>query len=258
MINQKKLKSFRSFLVCLSIGIVTPLIIPSKAFSMIFRLPIEEFSGNFSSVSFIFEGQSVETGIITTSLDPTRASTFIFNDQTGEASIDLSLLLDFPLLDTINEPSPRIHILEEGTGAIDPNGVLIADLFGGGTIESPSIFEGVEFTNRNRYYIKLIPPEVGFECTFLFTKNLGVPTVQRGQSTGGCYQVSDGTVEFPPSLGGGSQPITGEGTLSVNVHVPEPTSNLSLLTLGILGAASTKGRKLKQSKSTEKETTKVS
>ncbi|BBH40845.1 hypothetical protein myaer102_34300 [Microcystis viridis NIES-102] len=40
--------------------------------------------------------------------------------------------------------------------------------------------------------------------------------------------------------------------------VPEPTSILSLLALGTLGAASTLKRQLKSSKSTEKETTKVS
>ncbi len=42
-----------------------------------------------------------------------------------------------------------------------------------------------------------------------------------------------------------------------NVSVPEPTSTLSLLALGTLGAASTLKRKLKPSQSTEKETTKV-
>ena len=42
------------------------------------------------------------------------------------------------------------------------------------------------------------------------------------------------------------------------VPCPEPTSILSLLALGTLGTASTLKRKLKPSKSTEKETTKVS
>jgi hypothetical protein len=42
------------------------------------------------------------------------------------------------------------------------------------------------------------------------------------------------------------------------IKTPEPTSILSLLALGTLGAASTLKRKLKPSKSTEKETTKVS
>ncbi|WP_242034730.1 PEP-CTERM sorting domain-containing protein [Microcystis flos-aquae] len=47
--------------------------------------------------------------------------------------------------------------------------------------------------------------------------------------------------------------------LSVNfTHVPEPSTILSLLALGTLGAASTLKRKLKPSQSTEKETTKVS
>jgi hypothetical protein len=40
-------------------------------------------------------------------------------------------------------------------------------------------------------------------------------------------------------------------------NIPEPTSTLSLLALGTLGAASTLKRQLKPSKSTEKETTKV-
>lgn len=42
-----------------------------------------------------------------------------------------------------------------------------------------------------------------------------------------------------------------------HTEVPEPTSTFSLLVLGSLGAASTLKRKLKPSKSTEKETTKV-
>jgi hypothetical protein len=43
-----------------------------------------------------------------------------------------------------------------------------------------------------------------------------------------------------------------------DIAVPEPSSTLSLLALGTLGAASTFKRKLKSSKSSEKETTKVS
>ncbi|MEY3555822.1 MAG: PEP-CTERM sorting domain-containing protein [Microcystis aeruginosa G13-07] len=48
--------------------------------------------------------------------------------------------------------------------------------------------------------------------------------------------------------------FTNTGTMLV----PEPTSTLSLLALGTLGAASTLKRKLKSSKFSEKETTKVS
>ena len=47
------------------------------------------------------------------------------------------------------------------------------------------------------------------------------------------------------------------GGVLVATRVPEPTSTLSLLALGTIGAASTLKRKLKPSQSTEKETTKV-
>ncbi|WP_287076142.1 MULTISPECIES: PEP-CTERM sorting domain-containing protein [unclassified Microcystis] len=50
---------------------------------------------------------------------------------------------------------------------------------------------------------------------------------------------------------------TAQGDLTVCCKVPEPSTVISLLTLGTLGAASTLKRKLKPSQSTEKETTKV-
>ncbi|MFN9734283.1 MAG: PEP-CTERM sorting domain-containing protein, partial [Microcystis sp.] len=46
--------------------------------------------------------------------------------------------------------------------------------------------------------------------------------------------------------------------VDANKIIPEPSSILSILALGTLGAASTLKRQLKSSKSTEKETTKVS
>jgi len=51
--------------------------------------------------------------------------------------------------------------------------------------------------------------------------------------------------------------VTVSSLYEVIATVPEPSSILSLLTLGTLGAASTLKRKLKPSKPTEKETTKV-
>lgn len=52
--------------------------------------------------------------------------------------------------------------------------------------------------------------------------------------------------------------ITGNLTSVASAAVPEPSSILGLLALGTLGAASTLKRKLKSSKSSEKEPTKVS
>ena len=51
--------------------------------------------------------------------------------------------------------------------------------------------------------------------------------------------------------------VSGERRTCGSVPVPEPTSTLSLLALGTIGAGATLKRKLKPSKSTAKETTKV-
>lgn len=74
----------------------------------------------------------------------------------------------------------------------------------------------------------------------------------------------DGFQFFSPNPAGQIQWITnGEeicftDTIFGPTPVPEPTSTISFLALGTLGAASTLKRKLKPSKSSEKETTKVS
>jgi len=46
-------------------------------------------------------------------------------------------------------------------------------------------------------------------------------------------------------------------TLNYSYPIPEPTSTIGLLAIGTLGAASTLKRKLKSSRSTQKETTRV-
>ncbi len=77
------------------------------------------------------------------------------------------------------------------------------------------------------------------EISFVFPDNI-LP------STG---FISNGTTDTAASASLG---------LTATERVPEPTSTLSLLALGTLGAASTLKRKLKPSKTSEKETTKVS
>ena len=79
------------------------------------------------------------------------------------------------------------------------------------------------------------------------------------------YLFSKAPISIDPNLGfvisnpadawTGTTEIIGEH--EVTAMVPESTSTLSLLALGTLGAASTLKRKLKPSKSTKKETTKV-
>jgi hypothetical protein len=69
---------------------------------------------------------------------------------------------------------------------------------------------------------------------------------------------SDGGFSFPSITGSGNGRFGPNFQFQVvSTPVPEPTSTLSLLALGTLGAASTLKRKLKPSQFTEKETTKV-
>jgi hypothetical protein len=60
------------------------------------------------------------------------------------------------------------------------------------------------------------------------------------------------TWSFIPEVGNDQLTVTLKG-----VHTPEPTSTLSILSLGILGAGATLKRKVKRSHSTEKEPTNV-
>ncbi|WP_260441833.1 PEP-CTERM sorting domain-containing protein [Microcystis aeruginosa] len=64
-------------------------------------------------------------------------------------------------------------------------------------------------------------------------------------------------IVFPGAVGRAVFNAIAISEVTAVTSVPEPTSTLSLLALGTLGAASTLKRKLKSSQSTEKETTKV-
>jgi len=75
----------------------------------------------------------------------------------------------------------------------------------------------------------------------------------------GSVSLSPTTLSIPINLIPDSQvSLLTNAQSDAEVIVPEPTSTLSFLALGTLGAASTLKRKLKSSKSSEKETTKVS
>jgi hypothetical protein len=70
---------------------------------------------------------------------------------------------------------------------------------------------------------------------------------------------SSGLYLYLGEVGDNGEIVAGSITISDQpINVPEPASILSILGLGTLGAASTLKRKLKSSKSSEKETTKVS
>jgi len=255
----------------LLIGITT---VPSYALTLIgnndqlalygkLRENFTTLTGTTSSVLVDLGNGLEETGEISFALDPSGNSYFDYDFDAGTASAYLELLATFPLQQSIGADPIKIVISESGNitetlevssvlgdvvweayfnGTItqpggtpqSTNGTLDATspqtittpiltvssrtiLFGGGTVLSGP-FAGVKFFNSN----------------FWFQKNTNT------NETNTCNLI------IKPKL------------LQNNVipdcqAIPEPTSTLSLLSLGILGAGATLKRKVKRSHSTEKE-----
>jgi hypothetical protein len=259
----------------LLIGITT---VPSYALTLIgnndqlalygkLRENFTTLTGTTSSVLVDLGNGLEETGEISFALDPSGNSYFDYDFDAGTASAYLELLATFPLQQSIGADPIKIVISESGNitetlevssvlgdvvweayfnGTItqpggtpqSTNGTLDATspqtittpiltvssrtiLFGGGTVLSGP-FAGVKFFNSN----------------FWFQKNTNT------NETNTCNLI------IKPKL------------LQNNVipdcqAIPEPTSTLSLLSLGILGAGATLKRKVKRSHSTEKEPSNV-
>lgn len=212
---------------------ITSLFFSSKVLSAPVTMPVGVFSGNFTSIPIVYNSQSLETGPITLSLDSSRTDhTFNYDDSLsgGLSSIDLYLLLDFPALKVIGGPAPTIHILENGISGVDGDD-FTADLTGGGTITDPSsVFDGVSFSNRNRYNFKCVLRP--FNCEL------------RGGN--GDYKTQGAIVTLPDRLGGGSSPISGGGSISV----PEPSFTLlnALEISAVLGTSLVLKRQQKKQK----------
>ena len=259
----------------LLIGITT---VPSYALTLIgnndqlalygkLRENFTTLTGTTSSVLVDLGNGLEETGEISFALDPSGNSYFDYDFDAGTASAYLELLATFPLQQSIGADPIKIVISESGNitetlevstvlgdvvweayfnGTItqpggtpqSTNGTLDATspqtittpiltvssrtiLFGGGTVLSGP-FAGVKFFNSN----------------FWFQKNTNT------NETNTCNLI------IRPKL------------LQNNVipdcqAIPEPTSTLSLLSLGILGAGATLKRKVKRSHSLEKEPSNV-
>lgn len=204
---------------------------PSQVQAAEILVPIATFTGMLDSVAFEVPAElaggdasdppvQVETGPITLSLDASGTNLFGLDDSTGTGSIDVTLLLDFPLLAALGEPQPSIQIIEAGAvmvtgGAGSHDFVFEASLTGGGMITS-GLLTGVTFSNVNAYlgeginssWFPVTPPDI--------TWSLG----------------SSGEVTFPPELGGATVTgIDGNGALTL---VPEPAA-VTLFVLGVLG-----------------------
>ena len=195
--------------------------------------PFNDFSGTFSSVDLVIDGELLSTGEISVSLDPTLKSTVTFDTDSSSSIFDLNLLLNFPLLGDLGENALPINIIETGPYTINETN-LIANVTGGGTVVSESLFAGVTFSNSNDWdaYIEGSTPIFKGGLRWRYRSN--------------------GQVD-PPS-GSPSSPIEGTGEA---VSVPWETDALSVVGSTVLfGLGVWTKRKRKLSKSSEKDNTK--
>ena len=196
------------------------------------------FDGTFTPITALINGTPQSTGVISVSLDTSLKSTIEVENVNGIYSItqNLHLLINSPLLTSLGLKNLPINIVETGPSSDGMN----YDLVGGGVVGGSSPFAGTSFFDRrNRYeHHPLIDlPNLTFGWIWTFG--------------------STATVRLPDVFGNTPQDTTGQGIMEAVVPVPEPTSTLSLLALGTLGAASTLKRKIKPSQSSEKETTEI-
>jgi len=201
--------------------------------------PLAQFEiFGFQSLPFMFEGRPVETGEIEFSLDPDRVSSFAFETfRTGRAQsvIDAHLRLDFPFLDEVRQPPPRLN-LRGRRGVAEP----IAPVLLGGTpvAEAATSFALPQSGEITAGFFA----GTSFDLTYFLHGFTDLTPDEDGDGVlemdpGGPYTsiaVFRSVVTFPERLGGETvDPEAGEQSISAGVgKVPEP-STLALLSLGL-------------------------
>ena len=193
-------------------------------------------------------------------LPPAGMVTFVIPNKVGNPLVepnDAIVEFDIPGFAVINEKKAALEEVA-GTFAFVPSlGEFLVDELGpGGNILVPAfgstttdLFSAVDLT-------EYIANPASFNIGDEFTISGGTSSLLSG------FLFSSTPIGFDPSVGFiTDSPINGDVSVVasqlITAATPEPTSTLSLLALGTLGAASTIKRKLKKSKSTEKDTTKV-
>jgi PEP-CTERM motif len=190
--------------------------------------PITSFSLQAPSIPFVLSGMNVETGPITAVLAPSFDSSNVFRlnfdtATSGQAIFDVTLRVQFPLLEVIDQPPPTITISETGAFVLTGNTgeedfPFISDVQGSGAISDGSIFTGVTANSKDHIWCR----DLGcrFDDFLSFSGDFGI--------------TGDALLTFPPELGGQQIDVVGSGTVTAGTPVPEP-STLALLSLGMLG-----------------------
>jgi hypothetical protein len=194
------------------------------------------------------------TGDLNFTLDPSKNSFFEYDFDTGTILEELYLLVTFQLQADLGQPPVKISINESGTitqvtQTPTQPGDILADVTSSGFITPPS---GSPLSSNGSWtgtalQPTLTPSDTPLGFTILSKLN-GGGIVQEGLFTGFAWNNFQDKSNINVQIGKNNN----------TQKTPEPTSTLSLFALGTLGAASTLKRKLKSSKSSEKETTKVS
>jgi hypothetical protein len=229
-----------------------------------------EHEGTLDSIQVDINGELFDTGPITFSLDLTSPenSFEIFDFDTLTVIEKSDFLVTTPLFGTLGIEPVRVQVVETGTfevlSPINPqlggqNFEIITDLTGTVIVPDGSVFAGYKWTNKKRQRVggyARVNGDGKVEGGVCWTKEIaGRGRIESPPSptTTGIAQAG-GIVQERDFLGSGL--LAGEDVRET-CRVPEPTSTLSLLALGTLGAASTLKRKLKPCQFIEKETTKV-
>ncbi|BCU13013.1 hypothetical protein [Microcystis aeruginosa] len=236
------------------------------------ELVIDSITGSADSLNVNTGSEVIPTGEITYQLDTNKISKLIVNFDTNLINVDLNVVATAPIFNNLGLSFTELNINIIEQGVIPAFNILdIVDNTNSSEQISTFIASGTYFqegllnqTVTSQGNINFLIPAgevvlvefINAEDLALFSEiNLGdylgnlLPGMPRAEIVNG----------FPIRPQPRPFPIPKKGSLKIyRVSVLEPSSTLSLLALGTLGAASTLKRKLKPSKSTEKETTKVS
>ena len=193
---------------------------------------IDTFTGMVDSVDFEVPAEllggmpgeppvPVSTGIVTMSLAPFAPNAFGLDNVTESGCIDVTLVLNIPLLVMLGEPAPSIRIIEAGpamitAGAGSHDFVFDASLVGGGIINT-GLLSGVTFSNVNTYLGEGInsswevvsPPDItwslGNSAVVMFPAGLGGSTVMGIDGSGDLTVLSEPAT--PPGDGNGDHDV---------------------------------------------------
>ena len=210
-------------------------------------LEVPSLSGTLSAINVDLGAGPVSTGLLTFSLDTSApASNYIVDFDSATITANLNLLIDSPLLQSLGEPSAKIHIIESGSIiggtpdlALGPKALnLTADLKGGGTVEPGSIFAGTTYSNINFVIIKIVVEVIKHLPPLPPSPPPPPPPPPPPEPYKPSYDPNDpGTVAFQVEAQitdptGGSQPTDGSGSGSLTA-VPEPSTFVLVVTAGI-------------------------